>query len=159
MKVYLIHHANTLSVEQDPERHLSETGRNQCASLGARLKAAGANPVRILHSDKQWSRESAQRIAAALGLEGRTAMPDYPINTGHDLAPFLKEIAESDGDIMMVGHSDFLMRTGAKLVCGDETKHVIEFKPGHGSTFCIDDSTGDWAIAWAWRVEHLMAAA
>jgi len=157
MKVYLIHHANALSKEQDPERHLSELGRQQADQLGARFKAAGANPVRILHSDKQWTKETAERVAAAMGLADRTAQAAYPVNTGHDIAPFLAEIAACGGDVMMAGHVDYLRRIAAKLLCGDESVRIAEFKPGHGTVFCLEESDGDWAVAWAWRQEHLAA--
>jgi phosphohistidine phosphatase SixA len=157
MKVYLIHHANALKAEQDPGRHLSETGREECARLGAHLKAAGASLARILHSDMQFSLESAERIAEALGQADRTALAGYPCNTGHDIAPFIAEIVASNGDIMMVGHSDFLVRTASKLLCGDETARVIEFKPGNATTFCIERDGDDWVLTYAWRPEHLAA--
>ena len=67
MNVYLIHHTSVLSVEQDPEQHLSEAGRAECARLGGWLKANKVTPARILHSEKQWSLESAERIAEAMG--------------------------------------------------------------------------------------------
>ncbi len=41
MKVYLIHHADALSAEQDPERHLGELDREPANRLGARLNVAG----------------------------------------------------------------------------------------------------------------------
>ena len=157
MKVYLIHHANTLPKEQDPVRHLSPQGCAESDRLGARLRAAGAAPVRILHSDKQWTRETAERIAAVLGMEERTAVAGYPINTGHALAPFLAEIAAAKGDIMMVGHSDYLMRAAAQLLCGDENRQVIALKPGNGTAFCLEGSGDDWAVAYGWRQEHLAA--
>lgn len=157
MRVYLVHHANALPKEQDPERHLSEQGRQEADRLGARFAAAGVSPVRILHSDRQWTRETAERIAAVMGLGDRTAQAEYPINTGHDLAPFLAEIAATDGDIMMCGHSDYLLRAGAKLLCGDETNRVIEFKPGNCTAFCLEGSGDDWAVSYAWRQEHMAA--
>lgn len=155
MKLYLIHHANVLSAEQDPGRHLSEQGRAEADRLGTRFKAAGAAPARILHSDRQWTLETAERIAIAMGAAGRTATADYPINTGADIAPFLKEIAAGDGDIMMVGHSDYLLRTASRLLCGDEHNRLIEFKPGHGTAFCLEGLGDDWAVIYAWRQEHM----
>ena len=125
MKLYLIHHANALKPEQDPGRHLSETGREECARLGAHLKAAGASLARILHSDKQFTQETAERIGEALGQADRTALAAWPCNTGHDISPFLAEIEASAGDIMMTGHSDFLVRTASKLLCGDEKARII----------------------------------
>ena len=48
MKIYLIHHATAFSADEDPERHLTPLGRDQADRLGARLAAAGADPMRIL---------------------------------------------------------------------------------------------------------------
>ena len=157
MKVYLIHHANVLSAEQDPGRHLSELGRAESDRLGAEYKSAGVLPARILHSDRQWTLETAERMALAMGAEGRTAIADYPINTGADIAPFLREIADSGGDMMMVGHSDYLMRSASKLLCGDETNRLCVFKPGNCTAFCLEEVDGDWAVTYGWRQEHMAA--
>ncbi len=154
MKVYLIHHAATHTLEEDPERHLTEEGRKQADRLGTRFKAAGIAPVRILHSDKQWPMETAERIAAVMGLSDRTAVADYPIDTGDAVAPFLAEIAASDGDIMMSGHIDFLRRTASALVCGDEAIQVVDFKPDFGTVFCLEGDGDDWIVRFGWRQEH-----
>lgn len=154
MRVYLVHHAPNLSPEEDPGRHLSEEGRAVADRLGTRLKDAGAAPVRILHSDKQWTRETAERIAAVLGMEDRTIEAEYPIATGDPVAPFLAEIKACDGDIMMAGHFDYLLRTASNLVCGDEANKVIEFKPGTGTAFCLEGSGDDWTVIYGWRPEH-----
>ena len=154
MKVYLVHHALNLSQEEDPERGLSEEGRAQADRIGTRLKDAGAAPVRILHSDKKWTRETAERVAAVLGLSDRTAQAEYPIATGDAVAPFVAEIKACDGDIMMAGHFDYLTRTASQLLCGDENNQIVEFKPGNGTVFCLDGSGDDWTINFGWRPEH-----
>lgn len=156
MKLYLIHHAHALTREQDPERHLSQQGREECDRLAAKLTAEGAAPVRILHSDRQWTRETAERVAGAMGLEGRTGQAAYPIFTGDPLAPFVEEIEKADGDMMMAGHFDYLTRAASRLLCGDDNAGVVRFKPGNGTTFCLEtDEDGNWAVAWAWRQEQL----
>ena len=154
MKVYLVHHTDALSAEQDPQRHISPMGRDQADRLGMRFRALGVAPVRILHSDKQWTIDTAERIAAKLGAEGKTAKTAYPINTGDPLAPFMAEIAAAGGDIMMCGHVDYLLRSAAQLVCGDETRKVVEFKPGNGTAVCLEREGGNWAITYAWRQDH-----
>jgi phosphohistidine phosphatase SixA len=158
MRVFLIHHADAMPKEEDPGRHLSEKGRDQCARIAAQLKQAGVLPVKILHSDKQWTTETAERIGEALGISDRTAQAGYPIGTDDDIAPFIAEIEASGGDIMMCGHFDYLTRTVSKLVCGDENAHVAAFKPGNGTTMCLDNEDDDWTLTYAWRVEHLAAA-
>jgi len=152
MKVYLVHHADALSAEQDPQRHISPKGRDQSDRLGTRLRALGVAPVRILHSDKQWTIDTAERIAAKLGAQ--TAKTAYPINTGDPVAPFMAEIAGAGGDMMMCGHVDYLLRSASQLVCGDETRKVFEFKPGNGTVVCLEGGGNHWAITYAWRQDH-----
>ena len=154
MKLYLVHHVDALSAEQDPRRHISQKGRDQADRLGTRLRALGVAPVRILHSDKQWTIDTAVRVAAKLGAENKTAKAAYPINTGDPVAPFVAEIAKAGGDVMMCGHVDYLLRVASKLVCGDETRKVVEFKPGNGSAVCLEGEGKDWFITFAWRQDH-----
>ena len=154
MKVYLVHHVDALSAEQDPQRHISPKGRDQADRLGARFRALGVAPVRILHSDKQWTIDTADRIAAKLGAADKTAKAAYPINTDDPVAPFMAEIAAAGGDIMMCGHVEYLLRSASKLVCGDETRKVVEFKPGNGTAVCLEGQGKDWVITFAWRDDH-----
>ena len=154
MKVYLVHHTDALSAEQDPGRHLSKLGREQADRIGARLKAIGAAPVRILHSDRKWTTETAERVAAVLGLSDKTETTSYPCNTGDSIEPFINDIKNCPGDIMMAGHFQFLLHTASRLLCGDEDMQIIAFKPGNGTTFCLEGEGDDWVVAYGWRPEH-----
>ena len=154
MKVYLVHHVDALSAEQDPQRHISPKGREQADRLGTRFRQLGVAPSRILHSDKQWTIDTAERIAAKLGAEDKTAKAAYPISTGDPVEPFIAEIAAARGDIMMCGHVDYLLRACSRLVCGNETRKVVEFKPGNGTAVCLEGKGDDWVITYAWRQDH-----
>ena len=154
MKIYLVHHVDALSAKQDPQRHISPMGRDQADRLGTRLHALGATPARILHSDKQWTIDTAERIATKLGASDKTAKTAYPINTNDPIAPFMAEIAATNGDIMMCGHVDYLLRSTSHLVCGDESRKVFEFKPGNGTAVCLEGKGDEWAIIYAWRQDH-----
>ena len=154
MKVYLVHHVNALPAEQDPQRHISQQGREEADRLGARFRALGVAPVRILHSDKQWTIDTAQRIAAKLGMEDRAVKAAYAINTGDAVEPFVEEIKSSKGDVMMCGHIDYLLRAASRLVCGNEKKKVVEFKPGNGTVACLEGQGDDWVVTWMWRQDH-----
>ncbi|MES2564862.1 MAG: hypothetical protein V4637_19370 [Pseudomonadota bacterium] len=154
MKVYLVHHVHASTAEQDPARHISAQGRQEADRLGTRMRALGVTPSRILHSDKQWTTDTAQRIAAKLGLEDKTVKAAYPISTGDPVAPFMAEIASATGDIMMCGHVDYLLRAASQLVCGDENRKVVEFKPGNGTVACFEGQGRDWVITFLWRQDH-----
>ena len=154
MKVYLVHHTDALSAEQDPGRHLSELGREQADRIGARLKAIDASSVRILHSDRQWTTETAERVAAVLGLSDKTETAEYPCNTGNSIEPFINDIKNSPGDIMMAGHFQYLVHTASRLLCGDEEIPIIAFKPGNGTVFCLEGEGDKWVISFGWRPDH-----
>jgi phosphohistidine phosphatase len=154
MKVYIVHHVDALSAEQDPQRHISPKGREQAERLGSRLRALGVAPAKILHSDKQWTIDTAERIAAKLGLEDRTAKAAYPINTGDPVEPFIAEIKAAKGDIMMCGHIDYLLRATSRLVCGNEQRKVVEYKPGNGTIACLEGQGDDWYVTFVWRQDH-----
>ncbi len=154
MKVYLVHHTDALSAEQDPQRHISPKGREQADRLGTRLRVLGAKPVRILHSDKQWTIDTAERIAAKLGMEDKAAKAAYPINTDDPVEPFIAEIGKAGGDILMAGHVVFLERVASRLVCGDEKKKVVAFKPGNGTAVTLEGEGNDWVITSVWRDDH-----
>ena len=154
MKVYLVHHCHALTAAEDPQRHISQKGREQADRLGARLHALGVAPVRILHSDQQYTADTAQHIAAKLGAKNKTAQAAYPINTGGSVEPFMAEIAAAGGDIMMCGHFEYLGRSASRLVCRDETRKVVAFKPGNGTLVCIEGEGDKWAITYVWRQEH-----
>jgi phosphohistidine phosphatase len=154
MKVFLVHHVDALSAEQDPQRHISPKGRDQADRLGTRLRALGVAPAKILHSDKQWTIDTAQRIAAKLGLEDRAVKAAYPINTDDPVAPFVAEIKASKGDVMMCGHIDYLLRATSQLVCGNEKRKVVEYKPGNGTIACIEGQGEDWVVTFVWRQDH-----
>ncbi|MEO7402632.1 MAG: histidine phosphatase family protein [Burkholderiales bacterium] len=154
MKIYFIHHAEALTAEENPRRPINTKGREQATRLGTRLRALGVSPTRILHSDKLWTIETAQCIAAQLGIAERAKQAAYPINTEDPIAPFIAEIATTQGDLMMCGHVEFLIRAASHLVSGDETTRVVEFKPGNGTMVCIEGAGSTWAITAMWRHEH-----
>jgi phosphohistidine phosphatase SixA len=155
MKVILVHHANALSADEDPARHLSAQGVKESERLGRFLKAQGISPARILHSDKQWTLETGERVAEAMGATGKTATAAYEINTDDAVDPFIAEINASNGDIIMTGHSDYIVRAASKLLTGDESNQAIEVKPGNGTAFCLEGSGDNWVLAWGWRQEQL----
>ncbi len=153
-RVFLVHHVDALQPVQDPQRHASQKGREQAARLGMRLNAMYVAPVRILHSELQYTRDTAAGIAEKLAALDKVAQAAYPINTGDPIAPFLSEIDACIGDIMMCGHVDYLLRTVSQLVCGNEKCKVMEFKPGNGTLVCLEGEGKEWVISFMWRQDH-----
>jgi phosphohistidine phosphatase len=56
----LVHHADAVGPEVDPQRPLSARGRGQAERLAERAKAAGVVPSAIWHSGKLRARQTAE---------------------------------------------------------------------------------------------------
>ena len=154
MKLYLVHHADALSAEQDPQRHISALGCRQADRIGDRLSALSVASLPIYFSEKQWTIDTAQRIAQKLGAQAQLQQASYPINTDDPIAPFIKDLGLARGDVMMCGHVDYLLRVVSYLLCGDEKRKVVEFKPGNGTLICLEGQANQWAVIFAWRQDH-----
>ena len=150
MKVYLVHHVDALSAEQDPQRHISPKGRDQADRLGVRFRALGRAPC-VLHTTAV-DIDPAERIAARLG---RMSIPEDRPTRSH-----LRSVAHSlrkslrGRRHMMGGHVDSCC-LGFELVCGDEPRRGRiqartaprlsrrEGRTGHHYSWLQDHAPGD----------------
>lgn len=157
MKIILAHHANCFTVEQNPDRPLTDLGMAQADRIGRHLRAAGIEPRCILHSGRLWTRQTAERVAVAFGEPALARESSYPVFADSPLKPFLDDIAAANSDVVMTGHSEFLRRAGAVMTGGDEGRIVIEYKPGHGAMFCLEGEGDNWVVSYGLRQEHMEA--
>jgi phosphohistidine phosphatase len=58
--VYLVHHADAVSPEVDPQRPLSERGRAHAERLAGEAAARGVKPAAVWHSGKLRARQTAE---------------------------------------------------------------------------------------------------
>jgi len=125
-------------------------------------------PTKVVHSDKQWCAETAERVVLALNnahnkgksiastatCHSTATVTAYPVFTNDPIAPFLREIEKACGDVMMVGHLGFMLRVASQLVCGNEQCRVIDFKPQCGTVFCLEGNGDAWTVTFGWRQEQ-----
>jgi broad specificity phosphatase PhoE len=151
MKVILIHHVDVLPESAHP---ISPKGEGQADRLGVRLKALDVKPARILHSEKIWTKQTAERIAAKLGVERNVVLAPYPIGAESPVGPFIEDLRKSQADVMMCGHGEFVTRAAAQLLCGDEKRNIVKVRPGHGSLVCLESQGSEWSVIYMWRQDH-----
>jgi phosphohistidine phosphatase len=126
--IYLVHHADALPPEVDPQRPLSDVGRTSADLLAMEAAAQGVKPVAIWHSGKLRARQTA---AAFL----RTCNPLAEFSAIRGLQPgdppeWIRDlVAGETRDLMLVGHLPHLPRLYAMLLGGSEPRR--EF-PLHG---------------------------
>ncbi|WP_167229131.1 SixA phosphatase family protein [Massilia rubra] len=93
--IYLVRHGEKGSVEKDPE--LTAQGKARAGNIAAILKSTGI--THIYSSTTQRTRQTAQPLASALGLEVRTYDPAQG-------ARLVGQVKAAGGTALVVGHSN-----------------------------------------------------
>lgn len=146
MRLYLVRHGDALPKEVDPDRGLSEAGRQDAEKVAAFLKGKGLEVDAIWESGKKRATRTAEILAGAVasrkGLVRRSGMgPTDPVT------PVIDDLLASEGDAMLVGHLPFLGTLASRLMLGTEEPEVAVFRAA--TVVCLEKgSGGQWAIGW-----------
>jgi phosphohistidine phosphatase len=146
MYLYLVQHGKAKKEEEDPARGLTEKGREEVARVAAALKKAGVPVVRILHSGKTRTMQTALILADHLKPSKGVAETDS-LAPMDDPSIWFKRIAGMDEDMLLVGHLPYMAKLAGLLLCGDQEKICVDFKMG-GVVGCKRFDDGKWAVAW-----------
>src|SRR5215510_3828544 len=65
MRLCLVHHADAVGPQVDPQRPLSTPGRSHAEALAVRVKERGFVPAAIWHSGKLRARQTAEALLVA----------------------------------------------------------------------------------------------
>lgn len=148
MRFYLVQHAEAKRKEEDPERALTDRGREEARRVAAFVtRHADVAVARILHSGKTRARQTAEIFAEAL-------RPSRGIAQREGLAPLdeplvgARELAEAEENLMLVGHLPHLARLAGLLLCGSTERGPVAFRMG-GVVALRRDEEGMWALRWA----------
>lgn len=152
MEVYLVQHGKAKSEVEDPQRPLSDQGRDEVERVAWQVAAAGVKVIRILHSGKLRARQTAEifarYLAPPLGLEEAGGL--NPLDDP-DRAKTLVERAPEP--LMLVGHLPHLGRLASALILGNPEREIIRFYMG--GLVCLTRVEGGWRIGWALTPEVL----
>ena len=130
MKLYLLRHAEAAPTYPDAARVLTAKGRATADALGKFLAARGGLPVEMIwHSPYARARETAERVAAVLGLGHLLReMPD--ITPEDDVRSILPAINALTAPCLLVGHNPHLTFLLSALLTGRELGLPVNFKKG-----------------------------
>jgi phosphohistidine phosphatase len=144
--IYLVHHADAVGPEVEPQRPLSIAGRMHAESLANDAAGRGVKPDAIWHSGKLRARQTAEPFlrlcnpladfAAIRGLQ-----PTDPPEWIRDL------VAGEQRDVMLVGHMPSLPRVLTLLVNGRESSSSWLSFPLHGAV-ALEPSGDRWIERW-----------
>lgn len=153
MKLYLVQHGEACIKDVDPERPLTERGREDIDRLAAFLKQAGIRADRVIHSGKlralQTAEQLCKRIAPGIVLEVSDSIKP---NDDPKIFDLLSD--GGDKDTFIVGHLPFMAKLVSHLTVEDEERLLAAYVPG--SVVCLE-SVNDtrWQINWMIRPELL----
>ncbi len=153
MRVYLVQHAEAVPAEENPDRPLSEKGRNDVQRVASFL-ARSVHVGRIVHSPKARARDTAVLLAQVLGPGGVVEEAVSGLAPDDATDGLAEAIAGWSEDVIVVGHLPFMGRLASRLAAGSEEANVAAFQPG--TVVCLERADdGGWTLAWMVRPELL----
>jgi phosphohistidine phosphatase len=147
--IYLVHHADAVGPDVDPQRPLSAAGRAHAEALAAAAAARGVKPAVICHSGKLRARQTAEAFSRLCNIGAVVAAQRglQPNDPPQSIAPLL---AGEELDLMVVGHMPNLPRILALLTRGS-SEGAVTF-PQHGMV-ALEKTEAGWEERW--RIEDV----
>ena len=141
--LHLLRHAKSSVDEgEDHARPLSSRGREAARRVGERLPALGRIDL-VLCSPARRTRETAELALAGLKPQPRLRCEDglYLAASG-TLLRRLRQLDESDGAVMVIGHNPGLHELALALAAGDSPSYRAlsagKFPTGARASFALD---------------------
>jgi len=156
MRICLTQHGLAVPKDVDPDRPLTEQGREDVRRLADFLDEASIQVGQVLHSGKTRAERTAAILGEALLSTGKPQAhaglaPNDPLEK---LSP---EIAFWSADTLIVGHLPYLGRLASLLLVSNPDRPLLAFRPG--SMACLEkDAESQWVLAWMVRPELLAPA-
>jgi phosphohistidine phosphatase len=145
MHLYLAQHGYAKDKSEDPNRPLTEKGRDEVERVGQALQRLLLQVQEVWHSGKTRAMQTAKilslTVEAAQGITQREGL-----GPTDDVAPIAEALRESGHDMMLVGHLPFLDRLASLLLAGDEEAGIVAFRKG--GVVCLEFEDNHWAVAW-----------
>ncbi len=145
MRIYLVQHAEAKLEEQDPDRSLTDLGRQHAESVAAVAAALDVRVTQIRHSGKARTRQTAEII-------GKIVAPQEGVVAASGLAPLdsvvpiAEELERASQPVMLVGHLPFMGRLAGYLLTGDADQDVIDFT--NAGIVCLEKVGQRWQTVW-----------
>ncbi len=152
MKLYLIQHGEAKSETEDPQRGLTERGREEIRKIGAAVKRMGIQPFRIYHSGKLRAEQTADILGRTLHC---LTQADPGLGPKEAISPWVEKVNEHPTDLMIVGHLPFLEKLASGLITGSEDHRPLRFR--YGVVYCLERLENHWGVCWGLTPEMVEA--
>ncbi|MCU4138709.1 MAG: Phosphohistidine phosphatase SixA [Thermodesulfobacteria bacterium] len=146
MRLYLVQHGIPKPESEDPQKPLSDIGKNEVEKVAQVLKKSEIKVSKIFHSGKLRAKQTAEII-------GNYLNPSEGIVEAEGLKPldspdiWANQLNNLSDPIMLVGHLPHLQKLCSLLVIQNAEKPIIRFRQG-GVVALERDEKGIWIISW-----------
>jgi phosphohistidine phosphatase len=151
MDVYLMRHGEARPEGDDPQRPLTDAGRQSVERVARRIALIDLRLDGIYHSGILRARQTAEILAAQLD-----AMPPVhersglrPLDAVEPVAKWLLGDASEDAALALVGHLPFLERLASQLIVGDESRQVLLLSAAGLVKLVPKEGALGFAVTWA----------
>ena len=147
MRAYLVQHGKAKSAEEDPNRGLTDEGRNEVMRVAEFLGDLRITVELIQHSGKLRAEETAHLMAECIRCSSGPVHVQGldPNDDPSMMANFLTVYTD---DILIVGHLPHLERLTSLLLTGNPDCRPVSFR--NGGVVCLEKSSGGtWNVVWA----------
>ena len=142
MRVYLARHGEAASSDQNQQRPLTHSGREETRKVAEFLRKQCLRVRAIEHSGKLRAQETADILGSTVGSDEGVARTDG-LAPNDEVGRWVKDLSEAEEDIMLVGHLPFMGRLASALLTGSQQQDVVNFKPS--SLLCLERTDeGKW---------------
>lgn len=145
MKYYFVQHGKAVSKDIDEARPLSDDGINETLAIAKKLRINNVTISQICHSGKKRAAQTAEIIAAELGISSVNEIKGMAPNDG--VKSFSESQLVSDGgNTLYVGHLPHLGKLVSYLLTNDDSINCVTFQ--NSAVVCIDSTDNGASILW-----------
>ncbi len=145
MHLYLVQHGHAKDKSEDPDRPLTEKGRNDVERVAQTLQHLLLQVREVWHSGKTRAMQTAKTLSLAVET-AQGIVQREGLGPKDDVAPIAEALLDAGHDVMIVGHLPFLDRLASLLLAGEEDAGIVAFQKG--GVVCLEYEDGHWAVAW-----------
>lgn len=145
MRVCLVQHAEAMAEDQDPDRPLTELGREHTKWSGDVAAGLGVGIEQIRHSGKTRARETAEILGEALSPRNGVVAASG-LGPLDDVEPVAQGLDQEVEPVMLVGHLPFMERLAGRLLTGQADQPVIAFN--NAGIVCLEKKNERWQGVW-----------
>ena len=146
MLIFLVQHGQAQPKDVDPDRNLTEQGRNDVEKISAFLKKQGICVGAMWHSGKARAQQTANILSSSVATDHGVVKHDG-LAPNDPVAAVKEEVLRSENDLIIVRHLPFLSKLISELITGNTSVETVAFQPG--GVVCLEQAKENiWMIQW-----------